>query len=150
GSTAGSPRIRPTAARPPPRCPRTCSSSCAPSATSSEGTMIVNCASYKEGRKVGDIPIESIAEVLAESDQFVWIGLQEPSDELLRQVQQRFALHDLAVEDAHNAHQRPKLEEYGDGLFVVLRTVREADGGLEFGETHLFVGPRYVVTVRHG
>jgi magnesium transporter len=61
-----------------------------------------------------------------------------------------FGLHELAVEDAHNAHQRPKLEEYGDSLFVVLRTAQLRDGTLEFGETHIFVGPRYVVTVRHG
>jgi magnesium transporter len=112
--------------------------------------MIVNCSSYIEGRKVADVSIDSLAEVLADDGQFVWIGLHEPTEELLRQVQRLFGLHDLAVEDAHNAHQRPKLEEYGDGLFVVLRTARETDGQVELGETHLFVGPRYVVTVRHG
>ena len=82
----------------------------------------------------------------------MWLGLYEPSEELLRTVQVAFHLHDLAVEDAHRAHQRTKLEAYGDSLFVVLRTVRRAedDVGIEFGETHAFVGQKYVVTVRHG
>jgi len=67
-------------------------------------------------------------------------------------VQQAFGLHDLAIEDAHRAHQRPKLERYGNALFVVLRTAQmhEEQGDLQFGETHIFVGPRYVVSVRHG
>ncbi len=114
--------------------------------------MVVNCAAYADGRRVGDVAIEDISEVLKQDDRFVWIGLHEPSEALLRQVQEEFGLHDLAVEDAHSAHQRPKLEEYGDGLFVVLRTVRMKadDSGIEFGETHLFVGPSYVVSVRHG
>jgi magnesium transporter len=66
-------------------------------------------------------------------------------------VQEQFALHELAIEDAVNAHQRPKLEVYEDSLFIVLRTVqRGSDGRLEFGETHAFVGRNYVITVRHG
>jgi magnesium transporter len=114
--------------------------------------MIVNCAAYADGKRVGDVAIEDISEVLKVEGQFVWIGLHEPSEELLRQVQEEFELHDLAVEDAHRAHQRPKLEEYGDGLFVVLRTAQVNGGeeGIAFGETHLFVGPDYVVSVRHG
>jgi magnesium transporter len=82
------------------------------------------------------------------------VGLHEPSETLLRQVQQAFGLHDLAIEDAHRAHQRPKLEQYPDSLFVVLRTAQPAAvagrPGVAFGETHVFVGRRYVVTVRHG
>jgi magnesium transporter len=78
------------------------------------------------------------------------VGLHEPSVALLRQIQQELGLHDLAIEDAHRAHQRPKLEEYGDSLFVVLRTAQLVDGKIRFGETHVFVGPRYVVSVRHG
>jgi len=114
-------------------------------------SMVVNCAAYADGRRVADVPIEDISEVLKRDGHFVWIGLLEPSEALLRQVQEEFGLHDLAVEDAHRAHQRPKLEEYGDGLFVVLRTARvNGEGGIEFGETHLFVGPGYVVSVRHG
>ena len=119
-------------------------------ATPEHKAQVVNCAAYCDGRKIGDVPIDDISEVLKVDGQFVWIGLHEPSEELLRKIQEEFGLHDLAVEDAHAAHQRPKLEEYGDSLFVVLRTARLTDHGPEFGETHVFVGPRYVVTVRHG
>lgn len=113
---------------------------------------VVKCAAYAAGHRVAEIPIEEVSEVLNHLDRFVWIGLHEPDEELLRQVQHEFGLHDLAIEDAHRAHQRPKLELYGESLFVVLRTAnhRRADGAIEFGETHVFVGPRYVVSVRHG
>ncbi len=79
-------------------------------------------------------------------------GSTSRTTELLAEVQQEFSLHDLAVEDAARAHQRPKLERYGESLFVVLRTAHldRATGEIEFGETHLFVGANYVVSVRHG
>ncbi|OGA51626.1 MAG: magnesium and cobalt transport protein CorA [Betaproteobacteria bacterium RIFCSPLOWO2_12_FULL_62_13] len=112
--------------------------------------MIVNCAAYSEGRRVGDIAISEISETLARADTCVWLGLHEPDEKLMKQVQEEFGLHDLAVEDAHRAHQRPKLETYGDSLFVVLHTAQLWEGDIHFGETHIFVGPRYVVTVRHG
>jgi magnesium transporter len=112
--------------------------------------MVVNCAAYTDGRRVADIPVADIREVLRLPDRFVWVGLHEPSATLLAQVQEEFGLHDLAVEDALRAHQRPKLEEYGDGLFLVLRTAQLVDGSIRFGETHVFAGPRYVVSVRHG
>src|SRR5262245_12182797 len=111
---------------------------------------VVNCAAYAEGCRVANVSVEDISEVLKVPGQFVWVGLNEPDETLLRQIQQEFGLHDLAVEDALSAHQRPKLEEYGQGLFVVLRTVEMQDGHLALGETHIFVGPRYVVSVRHG
>jgi magnesium transporter len=113
---------------------------------------VVNCAAYAGGRRVTDVEIEDISEVLKQPDHFIWIGLHEPKEALLRQVQQEFDLHDLAIEDALSAHQRPKLERYGDSLFVVLHTayVNREHGDLEFGETHLFVGPNYVISVRHG
>ena len=114
---------------------------------------VVNAAAYAAGCKVRDVAIGEIGDVLREADQFVWIGVHEPDEALLRALQQAFGLHDLAVEDALRAHQRPKLEEYGESLFVVLRTAQlERDGGCQvaFGETHVFVGPRYVLTVRHG
>jgi magnesium transporter len=113
---------------------------------------VINCAAYAKGRRVGDVEIDEIHNVISESDKFVWIGLYEPSEELLRDVQKEFGLHDLAIEDAHNAHQRPKIEQYGDSLFVVLRTAQYVGdpAHLDFGETHVFVGERYVVTVRHG
>ncbi len=113
--------------------------------------MVVNCAVYEDGCRVRDIPIEDISEVLKLPGSFVWVGLYEPDEPLLRKIQEEFGLHDLAVEDALAAHQRPKLEEYGDCLFVVLRTARIDDHGhIVLGETHIFMGPRYVVSVRHG
>ncbi len=113
--------------------------------------MLVNCAFYADGRRVTDLPVEQISEYLQREDGFVWVGLHEPDPALLRQIQQEFGLHDLAVEDAERAHQRPKLEEYGQCLFVVLRTVQpDGKGGIAFGETHIFVGPRFLVSVRHG
>ena len=112
---------------------------------------VVNCAAYAQGRRLADLPLCDVSEALKASDQFVWIGLYEPSAEILSQVQKEFGLHDLAVEDALSAHQRPKLEQYDGSLFVVLRTAHLGkEGELEFGETHLFVAPRYVISVRHG
>jgi magnesium transporter len=115
-------------------------------------SSIVNCAAYADGRRVADVHIDEIEQALKQEDRFVWIGLHEPEEELLRTVQHAFGLHDLAIEDAHLAHQRPKLERYEDSLFVVLRTAQmnREQRRIEFGETHLFVGPRYVVSVRHG
>ncbi len=114
--------------------------------------MIVNCSAYAAGAKIGDVKIDDISEVLKHPEGFVWIGLLEPSEELLRKVQEEFDLHDLAIEDAHRAHQRPKIEEYGDSLFIVLRTAQRPteNGEVAYGETHLFVGHNYVVSVRHG
>ncbi|MBO9205160.1 MULTISPECIES: magnesium/cobalt transporter CorA [Niastella] len=112
---------------------------------------IVNCAAYSVGRKTVDIDLDKIHEALKDPNQFVWIGLYEPSEAILERVQQEFGLHDLAVEDAHRAHQRPKIEVYGDSLFIVLRTAQmESDCHIRFGETHFFVGPNYILVVRHG
>ena len=113
---------------------------------------VINCAAYSKGRRVSNIQIGEVAEILKQSDRFVWIGLHEPSEELLAQVQHEFCLHDLAIEDAHNAHQRPKLENYGDSLFIVLRTaqINNKEHRVEFGETHFFVGENFFVSVRHG
>ena len=112
--------------------------------------MVVNCVAYKGGVKIGDITIEDISEVLKEEGTFVWLGLHEPNEELLQKIQEEFGLHDLAIEDAHAAHQRPKLEEYGDSLFVVLQTAQLFENVIHFGETHIFAGHRFLVSVRHG
>jgi magnesium transporter len=113
---------------------------------------IINCAAYSQGRRKADVELSNVHEVLKENNnQFVWIGLHEPSEQVLEQVQHEFNLHDLAVEDAHNAHQRPKVEMYGDSIFVVLRTAQvNREHHTEFGETHFFVGANYIVSVRHG
>ncbi|HAS82119.1 MAG TPA: magnesium transporter [Verrucomicrobia bacterium] len=112
--------------------------------------MIVNCVAYADGHKLPDIPLEQIPALQEQPDTFVWLGLREPDQALMAQVQALFGLHELAAEDAHHAHQRPKVELYGDGLFIALRTVQIQEGQIDFGETHLFVGPRYLVSVRHG
>ena len=113
---------------------------------------MIDCAAYCGGVRVADVGIEQIRGALERNDQFVWLGLYEPEKDILRAVQQQFGLHDLAIEDAYNAHQRPKLELYEDSVFVVLRTAHLAPSPrhLEFGETHIFLGKNYVVTVRHG
>jgi magnesium transporter len=113
---------------------------------------VVNCAAYTGGRRVADVEVKDIGGALKQPDRFIWIGLHEPKEDLLRQVQQEFGLHDLAIEDAHRAHRRPKIEQYGESLFVVLRTAQmnREQGRIDFGETHIFVGAKYVVSVRHG
>ena len=112
---------------------------------------VINCAAYSKGRRVSNIQINEIADVLKHTDKFVWIGLHEPSEELLQQVQKEFCLHDLAIEDAHRAHQRPKIETYGETLFIVLRTAAmNKQKHIDFGETHFFLGENFIVSVRHG
>lgn len=112
---------------------------------------VVNCAAYSEGRRCANVELPEVHNVLKDANQFVWIGLHEPSEDVLKQVQLEFGLHDLAVEDARNAHQRPKVELYGDSVFVVLRTAQmNKEHHIEFGETHFFVGTNFIVTIRHG
>jgi magnesium transporter len=114
---------------------------------------IVDCAVYEDGcRRAGDLPLDLAGEAAQDDGAFVWIGLFEPSEEEFVAVTREFQLHELAVEDAINAHQRPKVELYGDTLLVVLKTVREVPGSddLETGEILIFVNRDFVVTVRHG
>jgi magnesium transporter len=115
-------------------------------------TPVIDCAAYAGGVRVADLSLEEIRPALRQDDRFVWLGLYEPDQAALRLVQEQFGLHDLAVEDAYNAHQRPKLELYERSIFVVLRTAHlgSSPRRLEFGETHVFLGPNYIVTVRHG
>ncbi len=113
--------------------------------------MLINCVAYgKDGRKLRDISVDAISDVLDDPEQFVWVGLLEPDEALLAKLQEEFGLHDLAIEDAHSAHQRPKIEIYDDTLFIVLHTAQVVEGKIEFGETHIFLGPRFLLTVRHG
>lgn len=112
--------------------------------------MVMKCVAYSGGRRVGDIGIEQIHEIISRDNTFVWLGLREPNGALLEKIQEEFGLHELAIEDTRSAHQRPKLEEYGHSLFLVLQTAQTYRGTLQFGETHVFVGPKFIVTVRHG
>lgn len=114
---------------------------------------VINAAAYHNGVRVADVPLPDLGDAWRYSDRFIWVGLYEPSEQVLAHLQEAFGLHSLAVEDAHKAHQRPKLEIYDNSMFVVFRTARLSDGSehrIEFGETHVFVGPRYVISVRHG
>ena len=114
----------------------------------SEG--VVAASVYVDGRRVANIAIDEASSWRSKSGHVVWIGLYEPDLALLTSVQQQFDLHDLAIEDANNAHQRPKIEQYGEALFIVARTAQLIEGRIAFGETHLFVGEGYLVSVRHG
>ena len=116
--------------------------------------MIVDCAAYAHGQRCneGQLEIDHALERAADDDAFVWIGLYEPTEEEFDSVKREFNLHELAVEDAIHAHQRPKLELYGDTIFVVLKTARYVDSEevIELGEILIFIGEGFIVTVRHG
>jgi magnesium transporter len=116
--------------------------------------MIMDCAIYRKGVRddvEGDLSdaLDSAREI---GDAFMWIGLHEPTTEEFDQVAGELQLHPLAIEDAVNAHQRPKLERYGETLFVVVKTLNyiDATSDIEVGEIMLFVGKDFVITVRHG
>jgi len=115
---------------------------------------IVDCAHYRDGvrQHEGPLDVEKAASAVRGEGDFVWLGLVEPSDEEMGSVAAAFGLHELAVEDAEHAHQRPKLEDYDDSFFVVLRSARYDDAAeeVEFGEIHLFIGGTYLIAVRHG
>jgi len=115
--------------------------------------MIVDCALYEDGRRrPGQVSLTDAAAECRRADAFVWIGLYEPTPEEFDSVGREFDLHELAVEDAIKAHQRPKLEVYGESLFVVLKTARYVDETetVEFGEIQVFVGDGFALVVRHG
>jgi magnesium transporter len=115
--------------------------------------VIVDCAHYVSGRR-GDtepLTVDEAADRL-HGDGFVWLGLKEPSDEEMEEVAHRFDLPPLAVEDAREMHQRPKIEDYGDDWFMVVKAARydEARELVQFGEVQIFAGEHYAVVVRHG
>lgn len=110
--------------------------------------MLVNCVAYESGQKLADIPKEDISEYLKRPDCFVWVALKDPEPAELEEMREEFGLHELAVEDARHGHQRPKIEEYGDSLFVVLKTVQHHENELEIGEVDVFAGPNYILSVR--
>jgi magnesium transporter len=104
---------------------------------------------YKDGKRVREAPLTDEG-LRLEPGEYLWIGLYEPTSEEFEALVRRFHLHPLAVEDALAAHQMPKIEVYGGELFIVARTAQKADDAIWYGETHVFVGPRYVITIRHG
>ena len=112
--------------------------------------MLVNCVVYQNGKKLADIAQEDIHRYLNQPKCFVWVALRDPEPDELATMQREFGLHELAVEDAHHGHQRPKLEEYGDSLFAVMHTIELAGEELRVGEMDVFVGENYVLSVRSG
>ena len=115
--------------------------------------MIVDSALYVDGQRVeGRLALDAVPTACMRPDSFVWLGMYEPTEEEFESVRAAFNLHELAVEDAVCAHQRPKLEAYDDSLFVVLKTARYIDAAeqVEFGEIQIFVGDHFLVHVRHG
>ncbi|WKB54400.1 magnesium/cobalt transporter CorA [Eleftheria terrae] len=114
--------------------------------------MLINCVAYREGVKVADIPVEAINDYLAMPGHFVWVALKDPAPEELRQMQDEFNLHDLAVEDAVHGQQRPKVEQYGSCLFLSMHLVgtgTAADADLCVGEVAVFAGANFVLSVRN-
>ena len=115
--------------------------------------MLINCVAYQDGAKLADIPVDEISDYLARPRCFVWVALADATPEELETMKVEFSLHELAVEDARNGHQRPKVEEYGESLFAVLHLVEldaaERPGELHLGEVDIFVGLNYILSVRN-
>jgi magnesium transporter len=112
--------------------------------------MLINCVAYQDGQKLADLTVEDISDYVVRPDCFVWVALRDATDEELAKMQEEFGLHDLAVEDARHGHQRPKVEEYGDTLFIVMHTVEfTATDDLRVGEVNIFVGRNFVLSVRN-
>jgi len=110
--------------------------------------LLINCAAYQDGKKLADIPVDQIHLFVSRPDCFVWVAVKDPEAGELLAMQAEFGLHDLAVEDALKGHQRPKIEEYGQSLFVVLHIVENGGEDLSVGEVGIFVGSNYVLSVR--
>jgi len=116
--------------------------------------MLINCVAYQHGAKLADIDVDSISDYIARPDCFVWVALSDPAPEELALMQSEFGLHELAVEDASHGHQRPKVEEYGESIFVVMHLVESVavvhgePQDFNVGELDIFVGRNYVLSVR--
>lgn len=108
-------------------------------------------ARYDSAGKPHALTLDRISDALALNDgSIIWVGLFEPDGALLSKMQEEFNLHPLAIEDALNAHQRPKIERFGNCLFIVMNTAQIVDGHIVYGETHIFLEAKFILTVRHG
>ena len=110
--------------------------------------MLINCVAYQDGKKLAEIGKREISAYVSRPDCFVWVALRDADEAELREMQEEFGLHELAVEDALHGNQRPKIEEYGDSLFAVLHTVEFIGEELNVGELDVFVGTNYVLSSR--
>ena len=111
---------------------------------------VVAAYKYRAGERAEAVDLADPQKFELHPDEFVWIGIAEPTEEELRALQQRFDLHPLAVEDALKAHQQPKVEIYGEQLFIVATTATFSEDAIAYGETAIFLGGRHIITVRHG
>jgi magnesium transporter len=111
--------------------------------------VLINCVAYENGKRVADLNVEEISDYLKRPECFVWVALQDATPEELSRMKEEFNLHELAVEDARHGHQRPKLEEYGESLFVVMHLLELDNKESCLGEMHIFVGHNYVLSVRN-
>ena len=112
--------------------------------------MLINCVAYQDGKKLADISKEDISEYVNRPECFVWVALKDADAAELAEMQSEFGLHELAVEDSRHGHQRPKIEEFGNSLFVVLHNPIVTGDDLTVGEVDIFVGPNYILSVRNG
>jgi magnesium transporter len=112
--------------------------------------MLISCVAYQNGEKLADIEPNDIHKYIVRPDCFVWVALFETDEPTLELMQEEFDLHPLAVEDAKHGHQRPKIEEYGDMLFVVLHMIEPGEQELRVGEVDIFVGRNFILSVRSG
>ena len=110
--------------------------------------MIINCVAYQNGRKLADIPVSEIHSYIARPECFVWVAIKDPEPTELQAMKQEFGLHPLAVEDAQHGHQRPKIDEFDQSLFVVMHMIEHGENELTVGEVAIFVGANYVLSVR--
>lgn len=115
----------------------------------SEQIMWIRCVAYEEGGRLADLAIHEISDYLKRPGCFVWVALADATPEELDKMKEEFSLHELAVEDARHGHQRPKIEDYGDSLFVVMHLLDLQPPGADAGEAHIFVGRNYVLSVRN-
>jgi len=111
--------------------------------------MLVNCIAYQDGKKLAELPISEINSYVNRPDCFVWVALKDATNEELELMQAQFKLHELAVEDAHLGHQRPKVEEYGESIFTVMHLIEAEGSELHVGEIDVFVGTNYILSVRN-
>lgn len=111
---------------------------------------VVAAFKYRRGERVEEVDLTRPGSAIVDDGEFVWIGVVDPAEDELRLLQDRFDLHPLAIEDALKAHQQPKLEIYGEQLFIVATTARFEDDAIVYGETAIFVGDKHIITVRHG
>lgn len=110
--------------------------------------MLINCVAYQDGQKLADIDIANISDWLAKPDCFIWVAMRDASAQELQMMQEEFDLHPLAIEDAAHGHQRPKIEEYGETVFIVMQLPEMHEGEVQVGEVAVFVGRNFVLSVR--